>query len=157
MSAYIDLAAAKTWIAAHVFSCSDWATATDQQKTIALEEASDHIDALLLVGVRYTDTQAREFPRWQELGPVPEEVNFQSDYDFSAVPQCVKDACCLEAVEICKWGGSWRRANQEQGVKSMTIDGVIEQYMNGAGSEGLLSKKARRVLQGWIAGAVEGV
>lgn len=157
MSAYIALADAKTWIAAHVFACSDWTAASDSQKTIALEEASDHIDSLLLVGARYTDTQAREFPRWQELGPVPEEATFQSDYDFSVVPQCVKDATCLEAVEICRWADSWRRHNQEQGVKAMTIDGVTENYRDGAGAEGLLSKKARRVLQGWIAGAVEGI
>lgn len=141
MTPYISAADASAWLEAHVVHIDEWTNSPKQ--AAALEEASDHIDGLMLKGRRYRSDQAREFPR--VLGSA----------DESAVPQEVKDACCLEALAILQWGDSWRRRNQEQGVKQVQLGtgaGLQESY--GPCSK-LLSKKAHELLKFWIAGAVD--
>lgn len=161
MTAYISTDDANAWLAAHTAHIDDW-TANESKQAAALEEASDAIDALALKGQRYSDTQDREFPRIPDrvarVISCDSEANFQGvSVDYSVVPQEVKDACCLEALAILQWGNSFRRKNQEQGVKQIQLGsgaGLTESY--GACSK-LLSKKAREELKFWIAGAVEAV
>jgi hypothetical protein len=162
MSAYISASDAATWLTAHVTFIDEWTAATTKQAA-ALEEASDHIDTLLLRGHKYDPAQAREFPRYPEKASyagMPDSDYFWYNYgipDYSIVPQCVKDACCLEALAILEWGNSFRRKNQEQGVKQIQLgsgSGLTESY----GAHGiLLSEKARAKLKEWIAGTVGAV
>lgn len=160
--AYMSIPAADAWISSHVVLHTQWDVATDAQKGAALVEASDAIDSLPLKGCKYSDnqTQERAFPRYpdragQAIGG--DETNFQSDIDYSDVPQEILDACCLEALAIMQWGASWRRMNQEQGVKQVQLgsgSGLSETYDS---CSRLLSKKATAKMRDWIAGVVEAV
>lgn len=160
MTPYISVSDATAWLAAHVTFMDAWINQSSKQAA-ALEEASDHIDDLALKGECYSDAQDRKFPR------VPDrvaqvlsrnsEIFFQSEQDWSEVPQEVKDACCLEALEILKQGNSLRRENQEQDVQTQTISGSSETYTPGAGKKALWSIRARQKMKFWIAGAVEAV
>lgn len=161
MTAYISVTDATAWLTAHVTHIEDW-TNNSSQQAAALEEASDHIDALMLKGQRFSDTQDREFPRIPDRAArivyCGSEANFQcAGVDYSIVPQEVKDACCYEALAILQWGNSFRRKNQEQGVKQIQLGagaGLTESY---GPCRKLLSTKAREKLMFWIAGAVEAV
>jgi hypothetical protein len=162
MAPYIESEEAETWLSGHVVFILEWTAASDDQRAAALEEASDHIDDLSLKGYRYSDSQAREFPRIPDkviqVTPYDSEIDFQGGgIDYSEVPQAILDACCLEALEILKQGNSVRRENQEQGVQAQKISDSSETYVEGAGLQTLWSLRARKKLAYWIAGAVEGV
>ena len=163
IDAYIQPAAATTWLAAHVVFATSWTLATADQKNAALVEASDIIDSLPLKGSKYQDdtAQPRSFPRVPDraaqVAPYDSEADFQSDVDYSVVPQEILDACCLEALEILKQGVSGRRALQSQGVKSYTIGGKLQETFEDAAIPRVLSQKARAKLRYWMAGIVEGV
>ncbi|MCK9569608.1 hypothetical protein M0R72_11765 [Candidatus Pacearchaeota archaeon] len=162
IDAYVQPAAAATWLAAHVAFIAAWTAATADQKSAALVEASDNIDVLPLKGCKYADdiSQLRAFPRYpdragQAIGG--DETNFQSDIDYSAVPQEVLDACCLEALEILKQGASGRKDLREQGVKQYSIGGKLSETFDEAPVPKLLSRKARDKLRFWIGSLVEAV
>ena len=160
--AYVTTPEATTWLTAHLVSITAWTAAIAAQKAAALLEASDNIDSLPLKGCKYADdiSQARAFPRYpdragQAIGS--DETNFQSETDYSEVPQEVKDACCLEALELLKQGASGRRGMREQGVKSYSIAGKLSETFEDAAIPRLLSRKARDKLRFWLAGMVEAV
>ena len=160
IDAYVQVAAATTWLAAHIAFPAAWTAATAGQQAAALIEASDSIDALPLKGCKYNDnqSQARAFPRIpdraaQSIGT--DETNFQSDEDYSEVPLEVEDACCLEALEILKQGSSGRKELREQGVKQYSIGGKLSESFEDAPIPRLLSRKAREKLRFWMAGIVE--
>ena len=159
--AYISVAAATTWFTAHVIFPAAWTAATADQKAAALVEASDSIDALPLKGCKYADdqSQARAFPRIPDraaqITPCDSETNFQSDQDYSEVPQEVLDACCLEALEILKQGASGRKELREQGVKSFSLGGKLSETFEDVPVPKLLSRKARDKLRFWIGSMVE--
>ena len=162
IDAYIQVAAATTWLSAHVAFLTAWTNATADQKAAALVEASDSIDSLPLKGCKYADdvSQLRAFPRYpdragQAIGG--DETNFQSDIDYSAVPQEVLDACCLEALEILKRGASGRKELREQGVKSFSIGGKLQETFEDAPVPKLLSRKARDKLRFWLGCLAEAV
>ena len=162
IDAYVQVAAATTWLAAHIVYPTAWTAATADQKAAALIEASDNIDSLPLKGCKYEDdqTQSRAFPRipdraGQTIGT--DETNFQSEIDYSEVPQEVEDACCLEALELLKQGASGRRGMREQGVKSYSIAGKLSETFEDASVPRLMSRKARDKLRYWLAGMVEAV
>ena len=160
---YVDVAEAAAWLAVHVVSLAAWTAATADQKAAALVEASDNIDSLPLKGCKYADdiSQARAFPRYpdrsgQAIGS--DETNFQSEINYSEVPQEVKDACCLEALELLKQGSTGgRTALREQGVKSYSIGGKLSETFVDASVPRLMSRKARNKLRYWLAGVVEAV
>ena len=160
--AYVSVAYATAWLTAHLVSITSWTAATADQKAAALIEASDNIDSLPLKGCKYADdiSQARAFPRYpdragQSIGTG--ETNFQSEADYSEVPQEVKDACCLEALELLKQGASGRTGMREQGVKSFSIAGKLSETFVDASIPRLISRKARDKLRFWLAGMVEAV
>lgn len=161
IDAYVQPAAAATWLAAHVAFIAAWTAATADQKASALVEASDNIDMLPLKGCKYADdeSQARSFPRIPDRAaqiiPANSETNFQSEEDYSEVPQEVLDACCLEALEILKQGASGRKDLREQGVKSFSLGGKLSETFEDAPIPRLLSRKAREKLRFWLAGMVE--
>jgi len=162
IDAYIQVAAANTWLTAHLVDIAAWSNNTGKQAA-ALIEASDHIDSLYLKGYRYTDkeTQPREFPRIPDRAaqiiPYDSEINFQSIEDYSEVPQEVLDACCLEALELLRRMNTQRLEMQQQGVTSMRMGDTSFSYAPGSGQGKLLSTRAKQKLSGWITGAVEGV
>jgi len=158
--AYISSSEAGVWLSEHVTFITAWTAATSAQKTAALFEASDAIDSLPLKGCKYADdqTQDRAFPRIpdraaQTIGT--DETNFQSDQDYSQIPQEVLDATCLEALEILKQGSSGRKELREQGVKSYSLGGKLSESFVDEYVPKLLSRKAREKLRFWIAGIVE--
>ncbi len=162
IDAYIQVSAANTWLLAHVAFPAAWGSATAGQQAAALVEASDNIDSLPLKGCKYADdvSQLRAFPRYpdragQAIGG--DETNFQSEIDYSSVPQEVLDACCLEALEILKQGSSGRKDLREQGVKSYSIGGKLQETFEDAPVPKLLSGKAREKLRFWVGGMAEAV
>jgi len=162
IDAYVQVAAATTWLTAHVTFIASWTAATADQKAAALIEASDNIDMLPLKGCKYADdqSQARAFPRIpdqaaQAIGT--DETTFQSDIDYSAVPQEVEDACCLEALEILKQGASGRATLREQGVKSFSMGGKLSETFEDSPVPVLLSRKARAKLRYWLGNISEAI
>ena len=165
---YVTLAEAKLWIAgdsthiAHILDTVNWLTATDAQRLSALTQAMDHIDNLVLDGVKVDTSQVREFPRciYSESGE-PWWFYENMDYLFrgagwycqSEVPQQVKDATCYEAVEIINHllnsGKKDRIELQRQGVLSVKYEGTSESYKPFAGNRyrDLISKDAQRLLK----------
>lgn len=149
---YISLAEAETRIAAHIRSSerASWDTLLDADKTIALQEAEDAIDDLPLRGRKYDTNvtagipdQPAEFPRIID-GVV---LDWDDSTNQAIVPQDIKDAVCLEAVALAQWGSSWRRRNQEQGVKQIQMGGIQESY---TGPSMLLSLRARRIMRKYV-------
>lgn len=70
------------------------------------------------------------------------------------VPQNVLDACCEEALAIYLQGTSGRRAMQEQGVKSFSLGGKLQEtFVDGAADKyhGLMSAEAYRLISKHIA------
>jgi len=164
IDAYIQPADASDWLASHVVFIAPWTAATADQKAAALVEASDHIDTLPLKGVRYSVSQTREFPRIPplEMRRVPEdsEMLFQcAAADYGNVPQVIKDACCLEALEILRQGASGGRDGlRAQGVKQYSIGGKLSETLtNPETVSGLMSRAASKKVQFWVAHAVEAV
>ena len=165
MTDYILLADAKTWITANILDVVNWGLASDAQKQIALTQAMDHIDNLILSGVKVDTSQAREFPRcfYSESGE-PWWFYENMDYLFrgagwycqSEVPQQVKDATCYEAVEIINHfldvGKKDRLELQRQGVLSIKEADVSENYRPFAGNRyrDLISKDAQRLLKRYM-------
>jgi hypothetical protein len=161
-NSYVATVETATAYLARLTFITEWTAATSAQKIAALQDATLSIDSQMLRGSKYepkyiengvqTDydgdglVQVLEFPRiidgvvcdWDEATELP------------IVPQAVKDACCEEALAILTWKDSWRRKNQEQGLKSMTIDGVTESYRDSAG-QGLLSARAKALLRPYMA------
>ena len=159
---YISASEANTWICTHIVHTTPWTSATDDQQQAALVEASDNIDVLPLKGCKYADdiSQPRAFPRYPErVGQAigTDETNFQNEIAYSEVPQEVKDACCLEAMELLKQGASGRKELREQGVKSFSIGGKLSETFVDASIPKLISRKARDKLRYWLAGMVEAV
>jgi len=162
---YLTAAEAGKWLEGHVVDIAAWTAATSAQKEAALEEASDSIDGLMLKGWKYDPDQAREFPRRPDIAartrPDDSEIYYQSSTlpDYSEVPAEVEAACCLEALAILEGVAApdqkVRRSLQQQGVTHATYSTTSETYAPGAGAGVLQSKKARQLLQGWIAGSVE--
>jgi len=163
IDAYIQPADASNWLASHVVFIAPWTAATADQKAAALVEASDHIDTLPLKGVRYGVSQTREFPRIPPLEArhAPEsEIFFQcGDANYSLIPQAIKDACCLEALEILRQGPSGGRDGlRAQGVKQYSIGGKLSETLTAPETvSGLMSRAASRKLQFWVAHASEAV
>lgn len=165
MTSYISATDAAVWLTARVVDISAWTAATSAQKAAALEEASDSIDGLMLKGWKYDPDQAREFPRLPDVAartrPDDSEIYYQSSTlpDYSEVPAEVEAACCLEALAILEATAApdqkERRALQQQGVTSVHYSTTSETYAPGAGAGVLRSRRARQLLQGWIAGSVE--
>lgn len=142
--AYITLEDADAWIAGHIRAAdrTRWAVLEDADKTIALQEAEDVIDDLPLRGDKYdrTGVQTAEFPR------IIDGVICGDESENVVIPQHVKDAVCLEAVALCQ--ASNRRTLQKEGVQNYSIGGKLsETFMPGAGSEALVSERARRIMR----------
>jgi hypothetical protein len=123
-------------------------------------EATRRIDALSLRGTKWDLTtlngvpaQTLEFPRAIDGVGVGNGEDFVTDPD---VPDWVKQACKEEAIAIYASGaGGGRRELQEQGVQSYSIGGKLsETFRAGAGTEGLQSPQARRLMRRYMGAEV---
>lgn len=158
---YISLSDAKAWIEGHVLDTAAWLAASSAQEQVALIMAMDHIDALILDGVKVDTGQVREFPRCI-YSPSGEPWWFYENMDYlfrgagwycmSDVPQDVIDAVCFEAIECIKTylsSDMVRRLNlQRADVTSVGYGDTRETYAAGAGRRysGLLSAEAHQRL-----------
>ena len=98
------------------------------------QRATKNIDNLPLKGYKYADdtTQPRAFPRIPDRAaqmiPFDSEINYQSEEDYSTVPQEVIDACCEEAIALYAFyadsDNEDRKALIDQGVQSYSMGGV---------------------------------
>lgn len=123
------------------------------------QEATRHIDALPLRGVKYdlaytgsVANQPLEFPRVID----GETVGNGGEYLTTAVvPDLVKRACLEEAIAIYQAGSSGGLKDlQEQGVQSMSIGGKLSYtFVGGGSSSPLLSAAAKRLMRRYV-GAV---
>ncbi|MCK9570675.1 hypothetical protein M0R72_17130 [Candidatus Pacearchaeota archaeon] len=116
-----------------------------------LKRATKNIDALPLRGKKYLrdGTQALQFPREYRDG-----YDMNESTGVAEVPQNVEDACCEEALAIYLQGTSSRRTLQEQGVKSFSIGGKLQEtFADGAKDmyHGLKSADAYRLVSKYIA------
>jgi len=119
-----------------------------------LQEATRHIDQLTLAGQKYDPdivagvaVQALQFPRIID----GVTCDWNDSTDLPVVPQAVKDACLEEALAIFSQGAGTRRDLQEQGVASYSIGGKLQEtFRPGAGTENLLSSKARRIMRRFV-------
>ena len=118
------------------------------------QEATRHIDQLIIRGIRYEDglTQTLEFPRI-----IDGEI---LDYDYGTqlplVPDLVKRACLEEAIAIYQAGASGGLKDlQEQGVSAMSIGGKLSySFVPGSASSPLLSAVARRIMRRYTGAAI---
>lgn len=158
--AYISIEEADEYINLHSVDRDLWQNASEDLKTVVLEEASDHIDLLRFRGRKIDITQSREFPRYLDEILIDSELFFQgTPIDQTKVPEEVKAACCLEAIEILRELNhadiKERRLLQEQNVKDVSYGTTRESY--GGAKRPLLSLAAYRKLDRWIAKTLESI
>ncbi len=124
--------------------------ATDAAQAWYCQEATRRIDALPLRGTKYEYDQDLQFPRIIDGVIVGDE-----DYN-AVVPDQVERACLEEAIAILAAGSSGgRQALQAQGVASYQIPGILsETFRAGAGSETLLSQRARQIMRRYMGAEV---
>jgi hypothetical protein len=108
----------------------------------ALCEATRKIDGLNLAGKKKVSTQVNQFPR---IYIRPDGT----EYEQSAVPEDVKQACCEEALAILKYGNTARYKLKTEGVSNFTV-GAISETFDGKVSE-LLSREAARIMKKYLA------
>lgn len=84
MSAYADLTYANTYFTTRRLHHEAWDNASDPEKTLALQEATDAIDELNYAGDKANDAQVNQFPRGND----------------TLVPGDIKDACCELAFSL---------------------------------------------------------
>lgn len=114
------------------------------------QEATRHIDAISLRGIKYDYDQALEFPR------IIDNVIVGDEDQIAVVPDGVVWACLEEAIAIYSAGTSGGLKDlQEQGVASMSIGGKLSySFVPGGGSSPLLSAAARRVMRRYMGAEV---
>lgn len=139
-NSYISRAGADTYFEGR-FGTSAWTSASNGDKEIALVQATRTIDRYhRFHGEKNASTQALSFPR-----DIQEEA-------VTALPQCVMDACCEQALWALqnkdRGGLSQRQQLQGEGVKSFGVGDLREEYAR-AGRRGLCPE-AEDLLEGWI-------
>jgi hypothetical protein len=140
-----------------------WTAASDANQTIALQMATAKIDGMAFKGFPYLSTQARAFPRKYVLDPSYESpwgLTLSIDaYGYcyeSSVPQCVLDACCLEALKLLEENASTstisERELQEAGITSFSLGKLSVAFSCGAASRysGMHSKEAYDLISKYL-------
>lgn len=141
---YVAEPAASAYLAGRM-GLEGWEQATEPERTAALLEASERIDALVWVGLPLTEQQPRAWPRRL--------------VDASSM-RVVEKATVFEAAEILSINAlpedqRVRAALQAQGVTAFTNGPLSETYGDGAGasalaSYGLQSERALRILRPYL-------
>jgi hypothetical protein len=147
---------------------ASWTAATTPNKIIAIQMATSAIDRLDYSGLKYLDTQARQFPRKYLLDPnetspwgnIINVDNYNYTYESLTVPDSVLLACALEALALIEYyatiTAAKRKTLQDQGVKSYSI-GPLSETFGGSGSAligDLKSAEAYGLLEKYIENSV---
>lgn len=144
---YISAADADTWCGLRLAGAALTA-ASEADQEAALRQAFERLERLLYEG---EPTDADQTAQWPRTGV----YDFHGTaLDDDVVPQCVKDAQCLEALALLDWdaldaGRSTREDFQAQGVASVKLGDVTETYRAGGVVDPLsvaLCARARLVL-----------
>ena len=152
---YVTLADAEAYFAGRLYAGA-WNDTTDSDKARALISATRSVENLTIKFRRTVPTQTLNFPRRiiRDIATMDDWQWIYSVYDDTKVPQEVKDSECEEAFALLRYGDSERLRLQQQGVTSITLGKMQEQYGSGHSQMGLLSADAYRMMTPWIAGAV---
>ena len=148
---YITVAEADAYAAAEL-DHAVWDALTDDQKTAALIQATDEIDAVRWQGRIYESDQERAFPRVVDELPGAdgmtggEAVVFDDDANDVAVPDAVLKAAYLQAASIAEGARAGRSDDRHDGVASESAAGVSESY---TGKPKVLCRRAHLLLKKW--------
>jgi hypothetical protein len=138
---YADLTYGNAYMAERL-GAEKWDDADDPTKTKALKEATRLIDLVPLVGTKWDEDQAREFPR--------------SVDDEGEVPIEARDACCEVALALLQ-GRTFDRLSRTVGMTAESTGDASASYAGERGamalideSYGLPSPIAASMLAPWI-------
>lgn len=117
----------------------NWFNLADSDKERKLRNACYRIDSLRLSSYKHNLSQELQFPRGTD----------------STVPERVKQAQVLEAMQSLDTAAARRRELQDQGVKSVSIGNTSESYSDGSlASYGTLtSREAYTLLKPYLLGS----
>lgn len=125
---YADKTFASSYHAARLTGTA-WAALSDTIKTAALQSASDALDAF-----------AASRGGWAET------------YTEATIPTDIKNACCLEALDLTRSETDARKRAQQQGVKAISIGGASETYGESQNFQAaiLTSVQALRLISSYV-------
>lgn len=164
-NSYISLADAKTYVTTSFSKHTAWDAATDDNKSLALIQATKRIDRGIYRGVKTISSQTLQFPRAirtdYNRNDVP-SLNITLDNNWvveSSTSQRVLDACCEEAIALLEnasdANSDTREQLQAQGVKSFSLGNLSETYnVTNQTSTKILSKEARELLSYYTVGGI---
>lgn len=117
----------------------EWFNLSDSDKECKLRNACYRIESMRLASHKHSISQELQFPRGTD----------------STVPERVKQAQVLEAMQSLDTAAAKRRELQEQGVKSVSIGNTSESYSDsGSTSYGTLtSREAYTLLKPYLLGS----
>lgn len=154
-NSYISIEDAEIYFSMRLYS-DTWNNATADQKSQALVMATRRIDRQRVTGRKADLVQKLQFPR-AFYSPGLASLDYAAAYPSDGwlvekeVAQCVKDACCEEALSMLN-GISKRQDLQHQGVSSFTIGDLSETYKL-TGTR-LQSRDAHELLRPYLMGGV---
>lgn len=138
-NSYITRADADTYFGSR-FGTAAWDALGNSDKEKALQQATRELDRVLFHGVKWTSTQALQFPRDVQEQAVDE------------IPPEVQHACCEQALWIAQnqtTGGQSRRQQlQAEGVESFRTGQASETF--GRSGPSALCPQATQFLARWI-------
>ena len=136
INSYCDIEFANEYFGGKLYS-EKWDEANETTREKALKEACRKIDRLAFTGCKESAEQPLQFPR------VP-----------GGIPEAVKAAQCEEALALLEYGNSARAKAQEQGVVSLRIGELSEEYDRKAKAGKLHSSEGYELLKPYLLGAV---
>lgn len=153
---YVDVSEAETFFATRLRKAA-WDAATEPDKLAALREATQIIDRLKYVSVRYTDyttsvlgrsdtPQTLEFPRYPQNSVTLDTA--------PAVPEDIRRACCLIALALLDGADPETEMANSIGVVSQGFAALRETYdpvaVQEAHRAGVPSLEAWNYLLPWL-------
>lgn len=136
IDSYCTLAEANEYMSGKLYT-EKWDEANETTREKALKQACRKIDRMAFTGRKETENQPLQFPR------VP-----------GGIPEAVKAAQCEEALSLLENGNSARAKAQEQGVVSLRIGDLSEEYDRKPRPGKLHSAEGHELLKPFLLGAV---
>ena len=136
INSYCDIEFANEYFGGKLYS-EKWDEANETTREKALKEACSKVDRLAFTGCKESAEHPLQFPR------VP-----------GGIPEAVKAAQCEEALALLEYGNSARAKAQEQGVVSLRIGELSEEYDCKAKAGKLHSSEGYELLKPYLLGAV---
>lgn len=117
----------------------EWFNLSDSDKECKLRNACYRIDSMCLASYKHSISQKLQFPRGTD----------------NTVPERVKQAQVLEAMQSLDLSAAKRRELQAQGVKSVSIGNTSESYSDGGSTSygTLTSREAYTLLKPYLLGS----